>query len=312
MTVGWGFVGAGWIADRAMAPAVHAATGARLAAAASRDPDRSRRLGADTVHAHYGDVLDDPTVDVVYVCLANSLHLKWVVEALAAGKHVLCEKPLGINADQVEYMQAAAEATDRLLVEAAWCRWHPRFRRLVDLARAGALGELEAIDSSFTFPGAIDGNYRADPSLGGGALLDVGGYQVHAWVGMTQAVEDVRVTSVERQTGGLGIDITTRASVALGRLDARMECSFALPEHQSLVVRGSSAVASMADGQAFTTWREPSTLAVGDVVESFEAVDAYRLMIESVSARVRGDDAFVVPVEESLRVARILDQIASA
>jgi xylose dehydrogenase (NAD/NADP) len=313
VTVGWGFVGAGWIADRAMAPAVHAAPNATLAAVASRDIDRARRLGPRDVRGSYSDVLADTHVDVVYVCLANHLHREWVLQALAAGKHVVCEKPLGINAAQVEEMQSAARSAELLLVEAVWSRWHPRSRRMVELVRGGTLGDLEAIDSSFTFSGMIDGNYRADPAMGGGALLDVGGYQIHAWVAMTEPDAPVRVEAVEQEQGPTGVDLTTRASVVIDdRTRARLECSFALPEHQSLVVRGSAAEAAMGVGAAFTTWREASTLRVGGRVESFEPVDAYELMVQSVSAHVRGEDAFVVPVQDSVRVARIVDEISGS
>ena len=154
-----------------MAPAVHAASGAHLQAVASRSPERSTVLDPLVVRADYDALLDDPDVDAVYVCLANDQHAEWVVKALDAGTHVLCEKPLGRDSDEARHMASAARRADRLLVEAVWTRWHPRFRRLAEIATSGALGDLSSIDSSFTFTGAIDGNYRADPSKGGGSLL---------------------------------------------------------------------------------------------------------------------------------------------
>ncbi|MBK9739958.1 MAG: Gfo/Idh/MocA family oxidoreductase [Actinobacteria bacterium] len=315
MTIGWGFIGAGWIAQRAMAPAVHAAGNARVQAVASRDEARSAMLEPQTVHASYADLIDDPLVDVVYVCLANHQHEEWVTRALAAGKHVLCEKPLALDAEQARRMLDAASDADRILVEAVWCRWHPRFRRLADLARGGHLGELASIDSGFTFPGEIEGNYRSDPEQGGGALLDVGGYQVHAWVALAGRAANARVERVERVErvlGPTGVDLTTKVSAVLGGgTRATAVASFVMPEHQFLVVTGTEAVARMATGAAFTTWREPSTLIVGEHEEAFAPVDAYQLMVESMSDRVAGGGGWTVPIDESLGVAWALDLVRS-
>ena len=118
MTVRWGFIGAGYVASRAMAPAVHAANGAILHAVASRDAKRSAQLEPVVVHQSYRTLIDDPNVDAVYISLTNVQHKEWVVAALEAGKHVLCEKPLAMNGEEVRTMQAVAERHQRLLVEA--------------------------------------------------------------------------------------------------------------------------------------------------------------------------------------------------
>jgi D-xylose 1-dehydrogenase (NADP+, D-xylono-1,5-lactone-forming) len=313
MTVRWGFIGAGWIARQAMAPAVHAAGNAMLQAVASRDRERSALLNPSAVRSSYEELVDDPDVDVVYVCLANHQHEEWVVRALSAGKHVLCEKPLATDPAQASRMARAAQDADRLLVEAVWCRWHPRFRRLAELAASGGLGDLLSIDSAFTFPAELGGNYRAERACGGGALLDVGGYQVHAWLALTGGAPEVRLDRVERSIGATGVDLTTRIAAALdGATRATAVASFAMPEHQYLVVTGTQAQARMGTGAAFTAWREPTTLIVGEHVETFAPVDAYQLMVEAVGARVRGEDAWCVPMAESLLVARVLADVAEA
>lgn len=312
MTVRWGFVGAGWIAREAMAPAVHAAGNAVLQAVASREQVRSGLLQPSVIRSSYDELIDDAEVDAVYVCLANHQHEEWVVRALAAGKHVLCEKPLATDVAQAERMAQAALDADRLLVEAVWCRWHPRFRRLAELATSGGLGDLLSIDSAFTFPADLHGNYRAEPTSGGGALLDIGGYQVHAWLALTGGAPEVRLDRVERSLGPTGIDVTTRIAAALDTTTrATAVTSFVMPEHQFLVATGTHAQARMGAGAAFTAWREPATLLVGDHAESFPPVDAYQLMVEAVSARIQGDDAWCVPVAESLLVARVLADVTA-
>ena len=310
MSARWGFLGAGWIATKAMAPAVHAASGAHLQAVASRSPERSTALDPLVVRADYDALLDDPDVDVVYVCLANDQHAEWVVKALDAGKHVLCEKPLGRNSAEARHMASAAQHADRLLVEAVWTRWHPRFRRLAEIATSGALGDLSSIDSAFTFPGAIDGNYRADPRKGGGSLLDVGGYQAHAWVALSDGARPVSIESATSSIGPTGVDLTTSMTALIdGTIHATALCSFEQAETQRLLVHGSIDTAAMGAGQAFTSWREESTLLVGSSVEAFAPVDAYQVIIEQVSARIRGDEAWTVPIKESVRVAEILEAI---
>ncbi|MEY4233016.1 MAG: hypothetical protein RL144_1216, partial [Actinomycetota bacterium] len=114
MSIRWGFLGAGYIATNALAPAVHAAKSATLQAVASRDVIRSQSLEPVRVHSTYQDLLDDPDIDAVYISLANHQHCEWSIKALNAGKHVLCEKPIAMNASEARLMADAAEANDRL------------------------------------------------------------------------------------------------------------------------------------------------------------------------------------------------------
>ncbi|MTH91281.1 MAG: gfo/Idh/MocA family oxidoreductase, partial [Actinobacteria bacterium] len=109
MTVNWGFLGAGWIANRATAPAVRAANNAQLFGVASRDRARSAKFEPQNVYDSYQQLLDDPQIEVVYISLANHQHLEWVTRSLEAGKHVLCEKPLGLNAIEVQKMIECAQ-----------------------------------------------------------------------------------------------------------------------------------------------------------------------------------------------------------
>jgi predicted dehydrogenase len=151
MSVNWGFLGAGFVASRGLAPAVHAAGGAHLYAVASRDEARSATLEPERVHASYDALLADEHVDAVYISLSNSQHIEWVTKSLEAGKHVLCEKPLGLDAAETEAMFDCATRNGRLLIEAVWGRWHPRFARMVQLVSSGAIGDIEHIETAFTF-----------------------------------------------------------------------------------------------------------------------------------------------------------------
>ena len=310
MTVRWGFIGAGYVAGRAMAPAVHAANGAELHAVASRDAKRSAELEPKVVHQTYRGLIDDPNVDAVYISLTNVQHLEWVVAALEAGKHVLCEKPLALNAEEVRTMQAAADRHQRLLVEAVWTRWQPRMKRMAEVVQRGDLGEPHSISTAFTFEGDLVGNYRSQPAMGGGALLDVGCYQAHLWLMLLGEKVDFAVESVDIVKGPTGIDLTTSAQVTLNRSTrADALCSFDIAPEQRITVTGSSAAMRTGEGEAFTLWNQNATLLIGDNVERFAPDDAFALMVEDVSAAIRGERADVFPASSSLRVAEILDSI---
>lgn len=310
MTVRWGFIGAGYVASRAMAPAVHAASGAELYAVASRDAARSAELEPTIVHNSYSDLIDDPNVDAVYISLTNVQHKEWVIAALEAGKHVLCEKPLALNADEVRSMNAVAERHQCLLVEAVWTRWQPRMKRMAQVIQRGDLGDVQSISSAFTFKGDLTGNYRSDPTMGGGALLDVGCYQAHLWMMLLGETIDYSIETVERTDGPTGIDLTTSVQTTLnGSIRADALCSFDMAPEQRISVTGSTVAMRTGDGEAFTLWKQDATLIIGDTVETFAPDDAFSLMVQDVSAAIRGERAEVFPASSSLRVAEILDSI---
>ena len=313
MTVNWGFLGAGFVASRGLAPAVHASRGAHLYAVASRDEERSATLEPERVHSTYNDLLADERVDAVYISLSNSQHIEWVTKSLEAGKHVLCEKPLGLDARETTAMFDVAASNGRLLIEAVWGRWHPRFARLVDLVSSGAIGDIEHIETAFTFTSEMTDNYRLSPSMGGGALLDVGCYQAHAWVALTKGAADFSITELARTVGPTGIDLTTDVNVRINNnITAHAVSSFALPSNQQFIVRGSEGSISTAAGESFTTWNEASSLLVNDVVEEFPVTNAFVEMVENVSRVIDGESGWIVSGADSIRVAQILDSIAFA
>jgi len=310
MTVKWGFLGAGWIANRATAPAVRAANNAQLFGVASRDTARSAKFEPQNVYDSYQQLLDDPKIDVVYISLANHQHLEWVTRSLEAGKHVLCEKPLGLNAIEVQKMIDCAQRCNRLLVEAVWTRWHPRFKRIAEVVASGEIGELSTIESQFTFKSEMTENYRLDPALGGGALLDIGCYQINAWVALTNGAKDLKINTVERKLGPTKIDLTTEVYATINNsIKAHLISSFDFDAPQKLKIDGRSGSVATESGESFSTWREPSSLRVNDRIEQFYSVDAFVEMIQQVSEQVANNSGWVMPTTDSLRVAQIVDQI---
>jgi predicted dehydrogenase len=306
----WGLIGAGWIVTKTIAPAMHASGEAIVQAVASRDQKRAQVLDPISIYETYDELINDPLVDAVYISLPNHLHCEWTVKALKAGKHVLCEKPFAMNLAEVELMVKTARESGLLLVEAVWSRWHPRMIRMVDYVKSGNIGELISIDSSFTFPASIEGNYRLSPAMGGGALFDIGVYPLHAIAALVGENAQAVIQSCDVNFGPTGIDLTTKWSI---RLDESIIgiglASFEMPEDQTLIVRGEAQSVEMLGNQAFTSWHSPSTLRVGDHEEEFAAVDPYMLMIENFGKRINGEDSWILPLETSLWVQKAGDQL---
>jgi predicted dehydrogenase len=309
-SIRWGLLGAGWIATRALAPAMHAANDTIVQAVASRDAKRSEALNPVTIHESYEALINDPLVDAVYISLPNHLHCKWTVAALNAGKHVLCEKPFAMNTAEVEIMIQAARDNDRLLVEAVWSRWHPRMIRMVDYVKAGNIGDIVSIESSFTFPASIDDNYRAVPAMGGGALFDIGVYPLHAITALVGDNAPVEIEKREVNIGPTGIDLTTTWQMRFnGSITAHGLASFEMPENQSLIVRGEKGSVELLGTDAFTSWHAKSSLRMGEIIEEFEGVDPYRLMVENFGKKLQGQPSWVLPLETSLSVAKMVDML---
>ena len=305
----WGFLGAGWIATTALAPAVTSAPNATLFAVASRDENRSRALGPSKVHASYEALIEDPDVDAIYISLANHQHCEWTIKALNAGKHVLCEKPLAMNGAEVREMAAAATANDRLLVEAVWSLWHPRMMRAAELVKAGDIGQVESIDASFTFNNPLENNYRLQSSMGGGSLLDVGPYLAHSSASLL-GNSDINILSVDRNLGVTGVDLTTQIHAEFGGgVKFSGLTSFERDEEQLLVIQGDAGIVEFLGNDAFTSYRKSSSLRIGDRVEEFAPVDAYAVMVEDFGRRISGEDAWVLPIDQSIYVADLLGQV---
>lgn len=309
--VRWGFIGAGWIAKVALAPAVHEAEGAVLQAVAARDPERARALGPVTVHPTYDALLDDPDVDAVYISLSNEAHLPWTLAALAHGKHVLCEKPLCLTAQEVD--QIAGAQGDLLVVEASWYRWHPRIR--LAQQHLEQIGPVRHVSAGFAFAGTLEGNYRLEPARGGGALYDVGHYAVSAALWAVDRGLPMDVAAQARRSDS-GVDLSTRAVLDWDGATAEVQAGIDEGLGQWLVITGEHGELELRDAP-FTSWmNQPTELMVSDGNGTTRlpvpAENAYRVMVEEVSSVIQGGPGWVLPLAASRLTAAALDQIRAA
>ena len=310
MSVNWGFIGAGVVATKALAPALRSARNANLYAVASRDISRALNLSPSCVYDNYDELINDPKVEAIYISLPNNVHASIASRALLAGKAVLCEKPLTMNYQESEELVRVAKASNSLLVEAIWFRWHPRLIKACEQIAAGVIGEITQIDAAFTYVNNNKDNYRFDPALGGGALLDLGPYPLHLITSLFGSEARVELLTVNQDIGPSGVDLVTTGSALInGSVRFNFNLSFVGQLSQEITISGSKGSIKFLEGQAFTNWNEPSTLLVNDEIYSFESVDAYQLMVEAVSDVILGKPAWIPPHSESLFVMGLIDQI---
>jgi predicted dehydrogenase len=178
----WGVLGAARIATVKVIPGMQRGRFCEVVALASRDATKgaeaARALGIPRVHGSYEALLDDPDVDAVYNPLPNHLHVPWSIRALEAGKHVLCEKPVGLTVAEVEELVRARDRTGRQAQEAFMVRTHPQWLGVRDLIRSGRIGALRAVSTFFSYFNDDPANVRNVAAYGGGGLYDIGCYPI--------------------------------------------------------------------------------------------------------------------------------------
>ena len=231
---------------------------------------------------------------------------------MRAGKHVLCEKPLGMNAAEVAEAIAVSEETKRIFVEASWNRWHPRSQRIREIIASGELGKITRIRTAFTYDGLDEGNIRLDPALGGGILYDLGPYSTVAplWAMDFADVSDIDVKVIWHKAG---TDETTRVNFNIGGAVAETVASDNIQVTHWFIVEGTKGELRTGGNDSFNSHNNPSTLEItvdGKArIERFDACDPYQLMSDAFARVVRGGNDWLMPMEQSLKFAKFFDAI---
>ncbi|MBV8563171.1 MAG: Gfo/Idh/MocA family oxidoreductase [Actinobacteria bacterium] len=308
--VRWGILSTADINRKVIPPARESAK-VELVAVASRDQARAdayaREWGIPRAHGSYEALLADPEIEAVYIPLPNTMHAEWSIRALDAGKHVLCEKPFTRHPDEVDAAWDAAERNGRFLSEAFMYRHHPQAKRLVELVREGAIGELRLVRSAFSY-GLYDAdNIRLRTDVEGGALMDVGCYNVSG--SRLLAGEPERVWG-EAWYGPSGTDWVFTGTMRFpGDVIATFDCSTAEANRDELEAIGS-------DGSLFLDdpWHCNNPvieLRRDGGVERIEVERAnpYRLELENLSDAIRGEGELLLGREDALGQARALEAL---
>ena len=239
----FGILGTAHIA-RSFVPGLSASRRVTVSAVASRDAGKARDFAKEyAIARHFGsyeDLLADRDIDAVYVPLPNSLHAEWSIAAVRAGKHVLCEKPLAATAGEARAMFDAARQHGVHLVEGYPYLAQPQTRKLRELLAGGIIGDVRLIQAAFGFTLGPGENFRLDPRLGGGALMDVGVYPV-SLARMIAGVRPTRVHAAAQWAGGIDRTLAATLQFASG-LIAQINCSFDSGPNRQALIAGSKGV----------------------------------------------------------------------
>ncbi len=288
----WGVISTANIGRWAVNPAIQASANGELMAVASRDGQTARDFAGQwnipKYYANYADLLDDAEIDAVYIPLPNSLHCDWSVRAAEAGKHVLCEKPLGMTEAECRDMSAAAKNNGVKLMEAFMYRFHPRTERVLEMLKRGVVGDLRMIRSTFTFRLTQPDNIRLQPELGGGALMDVGCYCINVSRTIANA-EPVEVQAFATWSSS-GVDDMMSGTLRFADdLLASFECGLNTKRRESYEIGGTEACLRVQD--AFLPGPDDvviEELRDGDepILHPIAGVDEYQCMVEHFAACV--------------------------
>ena len=319
--VNWGVLSTALIATGKVIPGMQRCNHARIAALASRDQARAERvtgqLGIPRAYGSYEALLADPDIHAIYNPLPNHLHVPWTIRAMEAGKHVLCEKPIALDAAEAEQLLDARQRTGKLVAEAFMTRHTPWWQRTQALAQDGTLGTVRAIQTFFSYTLTDPANVRNQASIGGGGLYDIGCYAIDT-ARLVFGAEPLRVAACLDRDPAMAVDRLTSAILEFpGGRHLTFTCSTQLAPHQRVTVMGSRArLEVLIPFNAPTD--EPCRILIDDGQgpaggrprhETFAIADQYTLQGDAFSRAVLGLSTFPCPIENGIANMRVIDAI---
>ncbi len=320
----WGILSTAKIGREKVVPGIQAADRCEVVAIGSRDAARAsqvaERLGIRKAHGSYEALLADPDVDAVYVPLPNHLHREWTIAAARAGKHVLCEKPIGLTAAEAEEMAEVCAAEGVQLMEAFMYRLHPSWVAVRELVGSGRLGELRAVQSWFSYFNDDPTNIRNIREYGGGALMDIGCYPVNLSRMLFGAEPDEIQASITRDPA-TGVDVLTSALLGFGDGIATFTCSTRAEPDQRVHVYGTEGRISVGipfnippdrPTEVFLTAGGDPPVAPNTEVLTFEPADEYAVQAAAFAAAVLDGGPVPLSPEDSIANMRVIEAIVSA
>lgn len=314
----WGIISTADIGMAKVIPAMQRAERCEVVGIASRGRDRAAaaatRLGIPLAFGSYEELLASDEIDAVYIPLPNDLHAQWTIKAAEAGKHVLCEKPLAMSAAQAEEMVRACATAGVVLAEAFMYRLHPTWAEIMRLARGGAIGSLQAVQSYFGYHNDDPANIRNRVENGGGAIMDVGCYCVNL-SRMLFASEPTRVQSTVRRDPEMGIDVVASALLEFpGGGQSAFTCSTRAEPFQGVHIFGTAGrieadipfnIPPDREARVFVTRRgKRETL-------TFPAADQYSIQAALFAGAVLDGTPMPVPIEDAIANMRVIEAILS-
>lgn len=307
----WGVLGCARIARLQVIPAIQRCAHATLQSVASRDQGKLAefrgRFGAFTAHASYESLIGDPLVDAIYLPLPNSMHCEWAVKAMRKGKHVLCEKPLALNAREAQEMANVARECGVLLMEAFMYRYTDRTKKVRAVLDGGALGEIRSINSTFRFFLDRKDTIKENATLGGGALFDVGCYPLNL-IGMVTEDEPESVAVECEMAHGVDVNLSAVMRYPNGLL-ASLHCGFNAFGRMHSEIVGTNGLLLIPDTFLDDAGQLELVTGKGRALIEVAASDRYAAEINDFTNAIQGHHAPALGLEESLRNMRTLERL---
>jgi predicted dehydrogenase len=316
----FGVLGVSSFASKKMIPAIGEGRNIEVVAIASRSAERAaaaaRELGIPRAHGSYEALLADPDVDGIYIPLPNHLHVAWSIKAAEAGKHVLCEKPIALHADEARRLVEVRDRCGVVIQEAAMARLHPRWLATRELVRKGKIGELRAFSGTFAYNITARENVRYDRAKGGGALLDVGFYPVTMARFCFDDEPTAASATIDRDPDG-GVDRLISGMLRFPRGVATFVCGMQLNPFQRVDLVGTRGRIEL-DMAWNPVFDAPTRLAIDtsprletpalEPVE-FGPCNHYTILAELFARAAREGTAAPIPLEDSIKNMAVIDAL---
>ena len=320
----WGILSTADIARKKVIPGMRKAKRCSIVAIASREAGRAEavalELGIPRAHASYEALLADPEVDAVYIPLPNHLHAEWSIAAARAGKHVLCEKPLALTADDAQRMIDVANVEGVTLMEAFMYRLHPSWQAVAELVASGEIGRLVSVQSWFSYFNDDATNIRNIREVGGGALFDIGCYSVNLSRLLFDA-EPRHVSAALVRDPATGVDVLTSAILTFDSGIATFTCSTRAEDDQRVHIYGTTGRISIGipfnippdrPTEVYVSAGGDPPVAPDTRVLTFEVADPYTVEAERFAAAVLDGQPAPVPPEDAVANLRVIERIFEA
>jgi predicted dehydrogenase len=319
--VRWGVLSTARIGVDKVIPAIRTAARCEVVAIASRELARAQAsasaLGIERAYGSYEELLADPDVDAVYNPLPNDLHAPWTIAAAGAGKHVLCEKPLAMDAAEAEHMIAACEEASVLLMEAFMYRLHPTWEAVRELVVSGRIGELRAVQSWFSYFNDDPNDIRNIAASGGGALYDIGCYSVNL-SRMLFGTEPVRIQGSVTRDPVTGIDTLTSGILGFADGVATFTCAIRAEPDQRVHIYGANGRISFEipfnippklPMRVFVTAGGDPPVRPETEVLTFDPANEYTIQAERFAAAVLDRTPVPIPPSDAVGNLRVIEEL---
>ena len=321
--VRFGVIGTAKIAMQKVIPAMRQSEHCRIVAIASRDLTRARAaaeaLGISRAYGSYAELLQDAEIEAVYNPLPNHLHVPVSIEAAAAGKHVLCEKPIALTAEEAERLVAARDHAGVLIQEAFMVRCHPQWLRARELVRDGEIGALRVVQGSFSYMNSDPANVRNQAGIGGGGLYDIGCHPIAASRFLFEA-EPTRAASQIEYDPNFETDRLASVLLQFPAGQALFYCSTQLVPYQRMQIFGTRGRIEVEipfnappDRPCRIFVDDGSQLADASAeTMSFDVIDQYALQGDAFAQAIREGTPLEFPLETAVQNMRVVDAIFRA